>query len=60
MSAVVGGIPTVSVKFFFASTSILTGTCIPLNEAVFLLISSTTAFTLIPSGPSDGPMGDLR
>src|SRR5208337_209582 len=57
MRAVVGGIPTVTVNAFLASTSILTGTCIPLNEAVFLLISSTTAFTLIPSGPSDGPRG---
>src|SRR4030042_5127833 len=57
MSAVVGGIPTVTVKFFLASPSILTGTCIPLNVAVFLLISSTTAFTVIPSGPSDGPRG---
>src|SRR5208282_1100831 len=57
MRAVVGGIPTETVKFFLESTSILTGTCIPLNEAVFLLISSTTAFTLIPSGPSDGPNG---
>ena len=57
MSAVTGGIPTVIVKAFFASTVIVTGTCMPLKDAVFLLISSTTAFTLIPSGPSDGPNG---
>src|SRR5512136_3457674 len=57
MRAVVGGVPTVTVNCFLSSTSILTGTCIPLKSAVLRLISFTTDFTLIPRGPRAGPRG---
>src|SRR5271157_6011888 len=57
ISADAGGMPISSVTFFLSSTMTLTGTCIPLYDAVFAFMSSTTALMLIPRGPRAGPIG---
>ena len=47
----------ISNDFDSVSTIILTGTCMPANEEVFLLMSETTWPILTPNGPRLLPTG---
>src|SRR3989344_5390487 len=58
MRAEAGGVPTEMSNFLVSrSTLTVTGTCMPLNSAVLLLMSATTWPMLTPRGPRAGPSG---